>query len=201
VPRWSPDGTLLSFMAFAPDAAPHTYLVNLKEGLPTLLTTGAATDWSHDGEHLYVTELGSVPGVVRYRRADGWRERLADGAAGQESADGRRVLYARNNAPGIFARSLAGGPGSPEERLVEDYVYPPSAGFEPVAGGFYYVSYTPAARARAIRFYDDALRSAHDVAPVPRNAPVVWGLTVSPDGREILFGAPSSRADIVLLEF
>jgi hypothetical protein len=192
---------MLSFMAFAPDAAPHTYFVNPKEGLPTLLTTGAASGWSRDGEYLYITELDSVPGVVRYRRADGRRERLTDGAGGQESADGRRVLYARSDAPGIFARALAGGPTSPEERLVDDYVYPPSAGFEPVAGGFYYVSYTPAAQARAIRFYDEARRSAHDVAPVPANAPVVWGLTVSPDGRELLLGAPSSRADIVLLEF
>jgi len=200
-PRWSPDGTLLSFAAFAPDAVPHTYLVNPNEGLPTLLTTGAATGWSRDGEYLYITDLGSVPSIVRYRRADGLRERLTDGAAGQESWDGRRVLYARSDAPGIFARSLAADAVGPEERLVDDYVYPPSAGFQPVAGGFYYVSYAPAGQARAIRFYDETLRSAHDVAPVPANASVVWGLTVAPDGRELLFGAPTSSADVVLLEF
>jgi len=111
------------------------------------------------------------------------------------------VLYARADTAGIFARSLAGGAAGPEERLVEDYIYPPSAGFEPVAGGFYYVSYSPGGQARAIRFYDDALRGARDVASVPPDAAVIWGLAVSPDGRELLFGAPTSRADIVLLEF
>jgi len=29
----------------------------------------------------------------------------------------------------------------------------------------------------------------------------VFGVTVSPDGRELLFGAPTLGADIVLLEF
>jgi len=201
LPRWSPDGTVLSFVAFTPDDAAHTYLVNPSEGLPTLLTKGSASGWSRDGEYLYITDLGNVPGVVRYRRADGQRERLADGAAGQESADGERVLYARPDAPGIFARSLAGGAAGPEERLVEDYAVPPSAGFEPVAGGFYYVGYTPGGQARAIRFYDDVLRTARDVAPLPPSAAYVWGVTVSPDGRELLFGAPTLGADIVLLEF
>jgi Tol biopolymer transport system component/DNA-binding winged helix-turn-helix (wHTH) protein len=198
VPRWAPDGALLSFVAFAPESKPHTYLVNPSEGLPILLTDGSVSDWARDGEHLYVTELGSLPRVVRYTRAGGSREPLTDGGAAQETADGERLLYARPDAPGIFARSVHGGP---EERLVEDYAYPPSAGFQPVQGGFYYVSYTPDARARAFRFYDDVQRSAHDVAPVPANAGVVWGLTVSPDGRELLFGAPAARADIVLLEF
>ena len=80
-------------------------------------------------------------------------------------------------------------------------MFPPSAGFQPVEGGFYYVSYTTDARARAFRFYDDARREARDVAPVPPGTDRVWGLTVSPNGREILFGAPTTGADIVLLEF
>jgi hypothetical protein len=112
------------------------------------------------------------------------------------------LLFARGDQPGIFARSLAGDVATnPEERLVEDYAYPPSAGVAPVVGGFYYVSYTPDGRARALRFYDDELRSARDVVLLPPNAERVWGLTVSPDGTEILFGAPQSGADIVLLEF
>jgi Tol biopolymer transport system component/DNA-binding winged helix-turn-helix (wHTH) protein len=201
-PRWSPDGALLSFMAFAPDDEPHTYVVDPDEGLPTLLTHGAASGWSRDSQYLYVTELGSVSRIVRFRRADGRRERLADGAAAQETADGSRLLYSRLNEPGIFTRSLAGDVASnPEERLVDDYPYPPSAALHPVEGGFYYASYTPAARARALRFYDDAQHAARDIAPLPPNADLVWGVTVSPDGRELLFGAAKSGADIVLLEF
>jgi Tol biopolymer transport system component/DNA-binding winged helix-turn-helix (wHTH) protein len=202
LPRWSPDGRQLSFMAFSPNDQPHTYLVDVDEGLPTLVTNGAASGWSRDAEYLYVTELGSVSGIVRYRRADGSRERLMDGAAAQETADGRRVLYMRVDQTGIFARSLEGDVATnPEERLVEDYAFPPSAGFQPVEGGFYYVGYTPDAQARALRFYDDELRSARDIALLPPSAELVWGVTVSPDGTELLFGAPRVGADIVKLEF
>jgi Tol biopolymer transport system component len=202
LPRWSPDGRQLSFMAFSPNDQAHTYLVDVDEGLPTLVTNGAASGWSRDADYFYVTELGSVSGIVRYRRADGSRERLMDGAAAQETADGSRLLYTRLDQSGIFARSLTGNVATnPEERLVEDYAYPPSAGFQPVAGGFYYVGYTPDAQARALRFYDDELRSARDIALLPPSAELVWGVTVSPDGAEVLFGAPRSGADIVQLEF
>ncbi len=201
-PRWSPDGTLLSFMAFAPDDKPHTYLVDADEGVPTLLTHGAATGWSRDSQHLYVTELGSVSAIVRFRRADGRRERLADGAGAQETEDGSRILYSKLDRPGIYTRSLAGDIASnPEERLVEDYGLPPSAALQPVVGGFYYASYSRAGWARALRFYDDVQRTARDIALLPGDADLVWGVTVSPDGRELLFGAAKSGADIVLLEF
>jgi Tol biopolymer transport system component/DNA-binding winged helix-turn-helix (wHTH) protein len=202
VPRWSADGSQLSFMAFSPDDRPHTYLVDVDEGLPTLVTHGAATGWSRDGQYFYLTELGSVSRIVRFRRSDGRRERLIEGASAQETADGSRLLYTRFDRLGIFARSLSGDVAvNAEEQLVEDYAYPPSAGFEPVDGGFYYVGYTSDGRARAVRFYDDAQRSARDIALLPQNAELVWGLTVSPDGTEILFAAPQSGADIVLLEF
>jgi Tol biopolymer transport system component len=203
IPRWSPDGAQLSFMAFAPNAEPHTYLVDVDEGLPTLLTSGAATGWSRDGQYLYVTELAGINRVYRYRRADGARELLVErAAAAQETVDGRRLLYVRPNQPGIFVRSLVGDVASnPEERLVADYAHPPSHGIQPVEGGFYYVGYTPDGRARAVRFFDDATGAATDVAPVPANADVVWGLTVSRDERELLFGAPDLGADLVQLEF
>ena len=170
--------------------------------MPTLLTHGAATGWSRDSQYLYVTELGSVSVIVRFRRTDGRRERLADGAGAQETADGSRILYSKLDRPGIYTRSLAGDIASnPEERLVEDYGLPPSAALQPVVGGFYYASYSSAGRARALRFYDDVQRTARDIALLPGDADLVWGVTVSPDGRELLFGAARSGADIVLLEF
>jgi Tol biopolymer transport system component/DNA-binding winged helix-turn-helix (wHTH) protein len=203
IPRWSPDGAKLSFVAFAPNAEPHTYLVDIREGLPTLVTQGAATGWSRDGKYLYVTEIAGELRIYRYRRADGSRELLVDGAAaGQEAVDGQRLLYVRSNEPGIFARSLEGEVASnPEVLLVADYAYPSSHSFLPVEGGFYYVGYTPDARARALRFYNDATGAATDIAPVPAGADAVWGLAVSPDERQLLFGAPGPDADLLLLEF
>ena len=47
-------------------------------------------------------------------------ERWFEGKSATETSDGR-VLYIKNDRPGLFARSLAGDPtANPEERLVED---------------------------------------------------------------------------------
>ena len=199
-PRWSPDGTRLTFNASTPDDVLHVHVVDVDEGLPRLLTSGSATGWSADGQHLYVTELGGLPVVTRFRVADGHRERLLVGAGAQEGTDGTRLFYAKHNQLGIFARSLEGDVASnPEERVVDDYYLAPSAGFQPVENGIFYAGYTPDGRARALRFFDYAQRAAQDIALLP--AVTIWGLAVSPDQRELLYAAPESAADLVLLEF
>ena len=113
------------------------------------------------------------------------------------------MLYSRSGAPGYFRRLLPAHPGQrsgPEEQLVDDYV-PSRGGLAPVADGFFYVGLKPDGEPRAIRFYDYALRQARDIAPAP--AQIEIGLTVSPDGRELLLagvaGAPET--DVVVLEF
>jgi dipeptidyl aminopeptidase/acylaminoacyl peptidase len=202
LPRWSPDGTQITFDAWTPNDTPHVYVVEMDEGLPRLVTTGSATGWSADGEHLYVTELAGVPTVTRFRLSDGRRQRVFMGVGAQEAADGERILYAKPNEFGIFARALAGDvANNPEQRLVDDYWFPPSAGFQPVEQGIFYVGYTPSGRARALRFFDYAQGTAKDIAPLPPHALVVWGLTVSPDHREVLYAIPEAGADLVLLEF
>ncbi len=103
--------------------------------------------------------------------------------------------------PGLFARSLAGDVATnPEEQLVDDYRYPASGGFQPLDDGIMYVSYSDD-RARALRFYDFATGRGTDVASIPAEAAVVWGIAVSPDGRELLYTLPTSGADLIRLEF
>src|SRR5690606_25742748 len=131
---------------------------------PTLVTAGSSTGWSQDGEHLYVTELAGVLTVTRFRLSDARREQLFLGAGAQESADGKRILYSKPNEFGIFARSLAGDvTNNSEERVIDDYWFPPSAGFQPVEQGIFYVSYTSGGRARALRFFDYARGTAKDM--------------------------------------
>ena len=62
-------------------------------------------------------------------------------------------------------------------------------------------SYTEQGIARAIRFYEYALHAARDIAVVP--ASMEHGLTVSPDGRTLLYSASAkeSGVDLVKLEF
>jgi Tol biopolymer transport system component/DNA-binding winged helix-turn-helix (wHTH) protein len=203
LPRWSPDGSQLAFVAWIPNGEPHIYLVDPDEGLPQLLTSGSSSGWSRDGRWLYGTQLDGISSAFRLRLADGHREELlVDGIAAQESADGTQIFYMRRGEAGIFARSLVGDVATnPEKRLVDDYWYPPSAGFQAVDDGIFYVSYSSTGRARALRFYDAASGRASDVAPLPAEAGSVWGITVSPDERELLYTVPGSGFDLVALEF
>jgi hypothetical protein len=135
--------------------------------------------------------------------SDGHREELLPaGVAPQPSTDGTRIFYLHRAEPGIFARSLEGDVASnPEELLVADYQRPPSSGFQPLDDGIVYVSYSTDGRPRALRFYDFAAGSSTDIAPIPAEAGVVWGIAVSPDGRELLYTLPTSGVDLIRLEF
>jgi hypothetical protein len=96
---------------------------------------------------------------------------------------------------------LAGVPAdNPEERLVDDYI-PSLGGIAPMSDGFFYLGVGPDGRPRAFRFFDYASGAARDVAPAPRSTS--FGLTVAPNGRELLYSADATEAggDLVLLEF
>jgi len=86
------------------------------------------------------------------------------------------------------------------QRLVDDYV-PSLGGIAPVSDGFFYLGCGADGRPRAFRFFDYASRAARDIAPAPRSTS--FGLTVAPDGRELLYSADAleSGGDLVLLEF
>jgi Tol biopolymer transport system component len=202
-PRWSPDSSQVSFSSFTPNGKPHVYLVDADEGVPRLLTTGIVSGWSPDGQWLYGTELDNAPSLYRLRLADGHRETLLPaGVAPQASTDGKRIFYMHRAEPGIFARSLEGDvAANPEELLVGDYQRPPSGGFQPLDDGIVYVSYSTDSRARAVRFYDFATGNSTDIMPIPVEAGVVWGIAVSPDGRELLYTLPTSGVDLIRLEF
>src|SRR5262249_14825480 len=139
-------------------------------------------------------DVGTVDYLLRIRVADGVRERLFEGDNAIESVDGRQLLYAKSSERGIFTRALSGSgePGdNPEERLVEDYVLS-LGGIAPVGEGFFYLGSGADGRPRAFRFFDYASREARDVAPAPRSTS--FGLTVAPNGRELLYSADASES-------
>jgi Tol biopolymer transport system component/DNA-binding winged helix-turn-helix (wHTH) protein len=199
-PRWSPDGARIAFHTSSSNGVRAVYSVVVATGATQRLFDGCCPGgWSTDGESLYVTNEGKLQ---RIAVADGRRETLFQGETAIESADGRYLLYSKSSAPGYFRRLLAHpghAPGA-EEKLVGDYL-PSRGGLAPVADGFFYVGVNLDRTPRAVRFYDYELGQARDIAPAP--AQIEIGLTVSPDGRELLLagvaGAPES--DVVVLEF
>ncbi len=202
-PRWSPDGTQIAFHASSPNAERMIYVVDLAGGVPRKLGGGCCPGgWSADGRYLYVGDFGKIDSVARMSVPSGKRERLFEGAQATESVDGKLLLYAKADVPGLFARSLLGNvTQNPEEKLLDDFVVGPLVAYIPARGGIYYLGYTPEGKPRAFRYYDYASRQAHDVMPAPRG--VSLGLTVSPDERELLYSADQENAgaDIALFDF
>ncbi|MEO8464957.1 MAG: winged helix-turn-helix domain-containing protein [Gammaproteobacteria bacterium] len=199
-PRWSPDGRQLAFHVATPGRNRQIYLLPDKGGIAQPFTGGCCAEWSLDGRYLYSVEIGAADMIVRTNTADGTREPLFEGTLPRLTIDGTRMIYSKTTARGLYARSLAGGAATnPEEKLVDDYT-PPLGGTTPTSDGFYYVGLTPAGVPRALRFYDYARHAARDVASLPPRTE--QGLSVSPDGRTLLYAASSSsNGDLLELEF
>ena len=127
-------------------------------------------------------------------------ERWFEGKSAAETSDGR-VLYIKNDRPGLFARALAGDPrANSEERLVED-IRGPIGYFAPVSQGVYYTGQDERGRYAGLRFFDYAQRRSVEVAPRSLTGPVN-SLTVTPDGRRLVYTRnPKDGIDLALIQF
>jgi Tol biopolymer transport system component len=201
-PRWSPDGRRVAFHTSSADQGRVIYTVDAEGGMPQRLTEGCCpSGWSADGAYIYVTDIANFSTVTRVRLSDGRREPLFHGDIAAETPDGLLLLYVKSDAVGVFARSLAGNPAqNPEMRLVDDYS-PTHGAVVPVANGFFYLGFTADGLPRSFRFYDLTKGTAKDIAPAP--ASIGLGMTVSPDGRWLLYSAndTESNSDLMLIEF
>ncbi len=217
VPRWSPDGRHVAFFART-DTEPQIYVIDAAgttagttndRTLPRQVTNEVPgcniPTWSRDGKFLYCSR--KIAGETRLYRvpfANGASQTemqwLFEGKEAKEIPDGR-VLYIKNDRPGLFARSLAGDLArNPEETLVND-IQGPLAYFAPVIEGVYYTGQNLFGGHKAIRFYEYARRQTVDVAPesVTGN---VGSLAVSPDGLHLLYHQGlKSEVELTLLQF
>jgi dipeptidyl aminopeptidase/acylaminoacyl peptidase len=197
-PNWSPDGERLVFYTSGEDDY-QVYVVDADGGPPKHVVPGGAPSWSADEEHIYVTEPGEPFTVTRVRVSDRSREPLFTGHVAFTSADRRQLLYWKGQETHVYMRSLEGNVAeNPEERLVDTIV----GGVAPVDDGFFYVAVTAEGVPRAFAFYEYASRTSHEIAPAPAGTMAVGGLTVAPDGTELLYAAQVSEsgADLMLLE-
>jgi dipeptidyl aminopeptidase/acylaminoacyl peptidase len=212
-PAWSPDGRRVAFDAGRPDSSTAViFVVDADGGAARQLTESRADDycpaWSRDGRWIYFSSN-------RTGRSEIWRVPSEGGDATQVtdtggvrpvvSPDGRTLYYLRQEfrSP-LFARPVDGG----EERQVVDsvtrmqYVVREDGlyYFSPVGGGTHATLPwgTVIDRGDVLRFLDFATGHSRDLATVHN---LGRGLTVSPDGRTILYTVrkPPS-ADLMLIE-
>lgn len=201
-PRWSPDGGTIAFHS-NPEGNGELFSVPVGGGKPRNLSLHPAVDtfasFSCDGRWVYFTSTRTLPITTI------WKVPARGGPAVQvsedqgewaiESPDGAYVYYvvaANTMSPG---RCRAFRPkGGAAAKILEGVS---GSTFDVLDSGIYYIERT-AAESR-LQYFDLATRKTTTIAGDLGNVDV--GLTVSPDGRTILFSrVDSSVNDLMLVE-
>ncbi len=204
-PRWSPDSRQIVFDA-RPAGNADIYVMSAEGGKPRPLTLEPSHDvlpsWSRDGRWVYFCSNRS--GTYQT-----WKVPAGGGQAIQvtqqggfeafESPDGTLLYYTKGRGPGgIWQVPVGGG----EEKQVPELL---DAGYwrywAVTDDGIYFAS--PVASARpALKFFSFATQRVTQFGVLERD-PLQGppGLTVSPDGRWVLYAqADQSISDIMLVE-
>ena len=213
VPHWSPDNRHVAFFARM-GTEPQIYVIDTTGDQPvpqpmTHETPGCnIPSWSRSGKFVYCSRRIAGSEMYLYRvpvenggKGESDMERLFEGKSATETSDGRRVLYIKNDRPGLFARSLAGDPtANLEERLVED-IWGPIGYFAAVEQGVYYTGKDLQGNYVGLRFFDYAQKRSVEVAPRSITGPVN-SLTVTPDGSRLVYTQnPKAGIDLTLIQF
>jgi Tol biopolymer transport system component len=114
-----------------------------------------------------------------------------------ESADGRTLYYTKtgqlSTSSPLFVRPLSGGP----ERRVLDSVY--DRAFAVVSSGIYYIDQPGHDGHYPLKFFEFSSGKSRLLSRIERRPS--FGLSVSPDGRQILYSLVTvATADLVLVE-
>jgi Tol biopolymer transport system component/DNA-binding winged helix-turn-helix (wHTH) protein len=203
-PQWSPDG---SRVAFDSQSLPHDrweiYVADVAERKPRKLITNISDvirpHWSRDGKWIYFRS--SQPGrrgAYRCPASGGNAVLLSkdvDAVSPQESFDGKTVYFASHEENSTLKKTvLSGQPGTESEvdglpRLRHSGLWTLSP------GGIYFV---PADAPRSVRYFDLASKQTRQIFEADKN--LYSGLSVSPDGRWILYTLEDMNSDIMLVD-
>ena len=205
-PQWSPDGNRVAFDSHPLDRW-EIYVADAAEGKPRKLVTNISVafrpHWSHDGKWLYFSsnEQGRE-GNYRCPASGGDAVLLSKELGGfnpQESFDGKTVYFASSDAtPTLKELPLSGQPGTESE--VDGL--PPLSDAHSWAlskGGIYFV---PAEAPRSVQYFDFASKQIRPILDGDKDfSSGLAGLSVSPDGRWILYPQVGDiSGDIMLVD-
>jgi Tol biopolymer transport system component/DNA-binding winged helix-turn-helix (wHTH) protein len=205
-PRWSPDGTQVCFDVNV-DGQFDVQVVAAEGGKPQRLTTSSADDyapsWSHDAKWLYF-------GSTRSGRRQVWKMPAEGGEAVQvtrsggflasEAPDGNTVYYLKSEDKDqeSYSTSLWRVPtqGGEETQVIESVALRAAA---VTKDGIYFVPRRSPGSVRTIQFLSFATGKIGIIGTL--EMPVIYSLTVSPDGRWISYSQIDQvGSDLMLVE-
>jgi Tol biopolymer transport system component len=198
--RWSPDGQNIAF-DFNPEGNMDIYVIRASGGKPNRLTTSPTDDdsptWSRDGKWVYFESKRTGQYEVWKVSAGGGeavRVTRNGGGMASESHDGKSVYYMKGEWSGSLWKMPASGG---EESQVLPSVS--SHAFSLVNDGIYFIPEPGADGKSSIQFLSFTTRKVKTVASISRRPSE--GLSVSPDGRFILFSqVDEASSDLMLVE-
>jgi Tol biopolymer transport system component len=198
-PRWSPDGKRIAFDSAAAGNF-DIYVIDVNGGPPRRLTNDSATDaipsWSADGKWIYFESARS--GTVQI-----WKIPAEGGAVVQvtrnggvtafEATDGKTLYYTKENHLSKLWKSSVDGSG---ETAVLDGVM--MRAFVVFKNRIYYLHPEPGG-ATELRCF--LLATGKDSLVTKIAKPVTLGLSVSPDGSQIIYAQVDHRgSDLSLID-
>jgi Tol biopolymer transport system component len=201
-PNWSPDGRRIAFTSMAEDAHWDVWIIDAGGGSLRRLTKHPADEnqpsFSRDGRFVYfASNRTGMDTVWRVPAGGGPEEQVspAGGARSQEAVDGRTLFFQRRNGwEPILALRLLGGGVRTVAPCARGWTFAVGAaglyhlecGGEPKDVPLYLLDPT-SGRRRVIGTLESPLGSG--------------GLTVSPDGKTILYTrSGGAGADLMLIE-
>src|SRR5262245_16565756 len=220
-PSWSPDGKQIVFDS-RPDGNADIYVVSVDGGQSRRLTADPAEDivpsWSRDGRWIYFTSNRFSEGrFAEGKSAEGGSGRLqiwkmpADGGEAvqmtrqggfepMESPDGRWLYFTQDRGSSSIWRMPTAAAGA--EAPLFDFHQKNYSRVWTVTGEGVYFAVASSNTRSTIKFFSFSTGAEKTVAEIDRILPgSVSGLTISPDGRWLLFPLFARRgSDLMMIE-
>jgi Tol biopolymer transport system component/DNA-binding winged helix-turn-helix (wHTH) protein len=188
--RWSPNGRYLAFESITQNYW-QVGVLELPDGSPHMLTTFPETNngaprWSRDGKWIYFYSVHDPGGYelwkISLNGGSPVRVTTQGGFHGIESMDGRFLFYSKFGECGIWKKSL----DTNEESILPIHACKWFT-WDVTRDGIYFLNPDPPPNGR-IEFFDFAHGQTTPILALDKPASLFGGVTVSPDGKSLLFG-------------